>query len=215
MNLEWHGYLDPDDLKPDVVVAGHALADAAKVGDWPRTLELARTHRLGPNAWRPGGSSWFTPLHQAAHLGAPLDVVVELLRLGAWRRLPTADGRLPADLARDGGHQHLDGVLAPPREARPVAPDVEAALDRHLAEVVEGRIRPHLTARLRHPVTAVAAECPDQRLWYPVPGMYGGFSIARREHHLYVESWSRVAGGSGQAHVVTIAGAELVDSGFV
>ena len=46
--------------------------------------------------------------------------------------------------------------------------------------------------------------------------MYGGFSIAlMKESYLYVESWIRVVGDSGQAHVVTHEGVTLVDEGFV
>ena len=55
-----------------------------------------------------------------------------------------------------------------------------------------------------------------QRVWFGVPGMYGGFSITLMDGlYLYVVSWIRVVGDSGQAHVVTHAGATLVDEGFV
>jgi hypothetical protein len=45
--------------------------------------------------------------------------------------------------------------------------------------------------------------------------MYGGFSVRLMPGYLYVESWIRVAGGSGQAHVVTHEGVTMVDEGFV
>ena len=45
--------------------------------------------------------------------------------------------------------------------------------------------------------------------------MYGGFDITLQEDYLDVKSWSRVVGGSGQRHVITTAGAILVDEGFV
>ncbi len=44
--------------------------------------------------------------------------------------------------------------------------------------------------------------------------MYGGFNIQLREDHLYVESWCRVVGGSGQAHVVSRDGYTLVRAGL-
>ena len=52
----------------DVVSAGHRLADAAKVGDWKTVFELLDdpTERVDVNWWRPGGTAWFTVLHQAA-----------------------------------------------------------------------------------------------------------------------------------------------------
>ena len=52
-------------------------------------------------------------------------------------------------------------------------------------------------------------------MWFPVPGMYGGFDITLRQDFLDVKSWCRVVGGSGQVHLVTPAGAILVDEGFV
>jgi hypothetical protein len=49
--------------------------------------------------------------------------------------------------------------------------------------------------------------------------MYGGFVCrlerAGDEPALTSESWCRVAGGSGQRHVITVDGYELVESGFV
>jgi hypothetical protein len=56
-------------------------------------------------------------------------------------------------------------------------------------------------------------------MWFPVPGMYGGFSYrleaAGVEAKLVSESWSRVVGGSGQRHEVTSEGSRLVEEGFV
>jgi hypothetical protein len=45
--------------------------------------------------------------------------------------------------------------------------------------------------------------------------MYGGFDITLRQDSLDVKSWCRVVGGSGRVHLVTPAGAILVDEGFV
>lgn len=36
-----------------------------------------------------------------------------------------------------------------------------------------------------------------------------------QRNRLIVESWSRVVGGSGQAHVITESGSVLVEEGFV
>src|SRR5699024_12467911 len=54
-----------------------------------------------------------------------------------------------------------------------------------------------------------------QRLWVPCRGMYGGFTLSVHRGRLVVESWGRVAGGSGQAHVITESGCVLVEEGFV
>jgi hypothetical protein len=106
-----------------------------------------------------------------------------------------------------------------------MAPERLDALDEHLACVIDGRLNlpggiadsyvNPLRESLRYPPVAVLHECPGQRVWFAVPGMYGGFSIALLRGYLYVESWIRVVGGSGQAHVVTHEGAVLVEEGFV
>lgn len=54
---------------------------------------------------------------------------------------------------------------------------------------------------------------------FPVPGMYGGFyyylTIVNGEFLLDVDSWSRVVGGSGQNHEITVDECKLVSEGFV
>jgi hypothetical protein len=55
---------------------------------------------------------------------------------------------------------------------------------------------------------------PGQRLWFPVPDMYGGFEIIRVKDFLEVTSWCWNVGGSGQHHLITAAGAMLVAEGF-
>jgi hypothetical protein len=58
-----------------------------------------------------------------------------------------------------------------------------------------------------------------QPAWFPVPGMYGGFKYWLEESgediRLVVESWCRVAEGSGQRHEITIGRTVLVEEGFV
>lgn len=45
--------------------------------------------------------------------------------------------------------------------------------------------------------------------------MYGGLSTSIQRNRLVVKRWSRVVGGSGQAHVITESGCVLVEEGFV
>ena len=113
MSDDWPGVLDPDVLNEELVEHSHHLADAARAGRWDTLLDLVEEDGArGVNQWRIGGTSWFTPLHQAAWLGAPVDVVERLLRAGAWRSLRTAEGDRPIDLARTRGHLHLLEALA-------------------------------------------------------------------------------------------------------
>jgi hypothetical protein len=59
----------------------------------------------------------------------------------------------------------------------------------------------------------------ESAVWFPVPGMYGGFKYWLEEHDaqltLTCESWCRVASGSGQRHAITEEGVTLVDERFV
>jgi len=65
----------------------------------------------------------------------------------------------------------------------------------------------------------VSNEIFGKRMWYPVPGMYGGFEYVLSERSgkplLTTESWCRIVGGSGQRHEITIDGCVLVEEGFV
>ncbi|GAA1932935.1 hypothetical protein [Nocardioides hwasunensis] len=211
----WPGVVDPEVLKDTVVAASHRLADAAKVGAWDTVLhQLTSSHAVGANQWRIGGSSWFSPLHQAAWLGAPVGVVDRLVELGAWRSLRTADGARPVDLARDRGHAHLVDALAT-SEVTASLRRRHDAWDSHLDALVAERTDGLPPVAYRPVATEVAALEPLDSLWFPYPGMYGGFSLSLHRNRLVVESWCRVAGGSGQAHVITSGGCVLVEEGFV
>ncbi len=222
--MSWPGVLDPSLLKDEVVARNIRRADAAKAGRWEEVFEVLGLEWVRVNQWRLGGSSWYAPLHQAAWHGAPADVVERLLGLGAWRSLPTRDGRTAYDIARARGHLHLLELLEPVTTR--LGAERASALDRGLASVIEGRLRlpggiadsygKPLEECLRFPPVCVLPECPHPKVWFAVPGMYGGFAIElMKESYLYVESWIRVVGYSGQAHVITHEGVTLVDEGFV
>nr|WP_090341732.1 ankyrin repeat domain-containing protein [Mycolicibacterium malmesburyense] len=230
--LDWAGVLEPSMMSAAVVAARHRLADAAKTGDWSGVFELLdgggegfglKDRPLTPNMWRPGSSKWFTPLHQAAWHGAPTPVVQRLLERGALRSLRDAKGRTARDVAvENGARAELVALLAPP--ASPLDGRRIALLDQHLGEVIDARVREFRLDRgfpngdprraLRYPPVEVLHELPGRAVWFPIPGMYGGFLIALRQGYLESSSWCRVAGGSAQLHVITHEGAILVDEEF-
>ena len=232
----WHGVLDPSLLNDHAVAAGHRLADAAKAGHWSTVMRLLDKpgHPVTVNQWRPGGPAWFTPLHQAAWHGAPTEVAAELVNRGALRSLRDARGRnaheirLARDAAGDTANtvvaQHKSSVILRNSYLRPPPSPLERAriqaLDVQLTNVIDGRIRGtlfkgrDLRRVLRYPPVGILHELPGQHVWFPVPGMYGGFHITLRQGYLDVRSWCRIVGGSGQAHMVTHEGSVLVDEGF-
>lgn len=230
--LDWAGVLDPSMLPEAVVIARHRLADAARAGDWSAVLHLLdsggdqlgiKDIHLSPNQWRPGSPKWFTPLHQAAWHGAPLSVVSALIERGALRSLLDATGRTARDVAAERKHSGgLIALLEPSRS--PLDQQRVELFDRYLAEIIDGRVRefgldrdyPDRDPRkvLRYPPVGVLHETPGRSVWFPIPGMYGGFHITLRQGYLESLSWCRAAGGSAQAHVITSQGVVLTDEEF-
>jgi hypothetical protein len=76
-----------------------------------------------------------------------------------------------------------------------------------------------LTIELRLPELEPLLELDRPAMWFPVPGMYGGFSYELSAISggpvLISESWCRVVGGSGQRHLVSPHGSLLLEEGFV
>lgn len=65
----------------------------------------------------------------------------------------------------------------------------------------------------------LAEDHKETKEWFAIPGMYGGFAYwlegGGMTTTLVTESWSRVIGGSGQRHEITVKGIKLVEEGFV
>ncbi|MBN3773711.1 ankyrin repeat domain-containing protein [Burkholderia sp. Se-20378] len=220
MGITWDGVTGADVLDDAQVASRHALADAARDGDWATVLDLVEKQSRLVNATRLGGTSLYTPLHQAAYGGAPKEVVVALLQLGAWRMLRDAQGARPVDLAERRGHRPLVDLLTP--QPRRFVPDETLCdIQRHFHDMIRGRIARLRVDALRLPELEPLLELDAQaeRVWFAVPGMYGGFGYALRNDGaaavLVSESWSRVVGGSGQRHEITARGSTLVEEGFV
>ncbi len=219
MDIVWDGIIKAGILKDNIATARSALADAAIETNWSRVFELISEHRDFVNSCRPGDESLCAPLHIAALNGANVEVVQRLIELGAWRTLQNANGKRPVDIAKRQGHQHLREVLEPVLKHN-VPQGVLMKIQSHFHEVIRGRIDrilPDLGLRL--PELEPLLELNNPKMWFPVPGMYGGFSYRLEstgvEAKLISESWCRVAGGSGQRHEITSEGSRLVEEGFV
>lgn len=219
MGVLWDGITRAESLSPEFVTARQALADAARKYDWPKVLEQLAGSRELVNVTRPGGASGFAPLHQAAHGGAPVEVVRQLLELGAWRTLQNSRGERPIDVAVRMKQAHLQELLEPVCRRRvPVGVLLKIQANFHavIRERADALVREHA---LRLPELEPLLELDEPTTWFPVPGMYGGFKYtleaAGVNARLVSESWCRVVGGSGQRHVITSAGSVLEAEGFV
>jgi hypothetical protein len=215
----WDGVTKSSTLKPEHATLRLRLAEVARTYQWVAILEILREHPDLANVTRPDGKSLYMPLHQAAHGSAPVEVIEELVRLGAWRCTRNASGERAVDIARKQGHTHLVPILEPVF-LRQVDPYDLNLIQEYFHAVIRGRARALVDEhQLQLPQLEALLEMEQVKVWFAVPGMYGGFSFWLEEDgsqpRLVSESWSRVVGGSGQRHVVTKQGLQLVEEGFV
>ncbi|MFD8597846.1 ankyrin repeat domain-containing protein [Kitasatospora sp. NPDC059646] len=215
---EWDGVAERGQYKEAYQAQLDEVADAAYRGDWPALVAVVEKSPGLANTRRTGGRSGWAPLHQAAWHGAPPEVVRQLLRAGAWRTLRAADGERPVDVAVRLERHELVGLLEP-APLRPLADRSLRAMEEYLHALVRIRTADFgVKLALNLPQISVLTELPEGKVWFPVPGMYGGFSIALEDAEtsprLSVSSHCRVAGYSGQTHHITADGCALVESGW-
>lgn len=101
-----------------------------------------------------------------------------------------------------------------------ISPETLQKIEVNFHIVILGRVK-HLLEKqsLDLPQLEFPNAVKNERRWFRVPGMYGGFSywfeVDVGEVKLITESWSRVVSGSGQRHEVTVNGSKLIAEGFV
>ena len=102
------------------------------------------------------------------------------------------------DIARKSGHTHLLEVLTP-TPSLSFAPDKLAKVEAGVHQVIRERqgVAPLLErTAMRLPPLELLTETPGNALWFPVPGMYGGFHLqlgkVADEPICIVDSWVRV-----------------------
>ncbi len=195
------------------------LAADAKAYRWPEVLVTLGEHQELINSTRPDGFARYTPLHQAAHGGAPTLVIEQLLGMGAWRTIRNARGERPVDVAVRRGYSELMPLLTPVLQTD-VPIDVLNEIQRHFHAVIRGRAGELVDNQsLRLPELEPLLELAVPRIWFPIPGMYGGFSYwldkVSGNPVIVTNSWWRIVGGSGECHVVSPHGSLLVSKGFV
>jgi hypothetical protein len=190
------------------------LALAAQAYDWWTVFDLIRQHPHFVNSSRPDEPSWFAPLHRAADSGVVPEIANRLIAAGAWRALRTASGERPVDVARRRGHEHLLAALEPPCRLS-ISPDALETLQKQFHELIRQRMRQfEVTHELRLPELEVLVELERAELWFPIPGMYGGFHLRLESGdggpRLLASSWSRTVSGSEEHHEITEAGTRTV-----
>ena len=218
-DIIWDGITQSTTLNTEGNRVRQRLADAAKAYDWTTTLSILAENPELINSTRPDGQSGYAVLHQAAHGGASSVVIQQLINLGAWRTLRTAQGERAVDVAQRQGHPQLVDLLTP-RLKPEVSLTTIQAIQRHFHVVILTRAEKLIGEHaIRLPELEPLLELASVKVWFAVPGMYGGFayelSAVSGGPVLISESWSRVVGGSGQRHVVSPHGSLLLEEGFV
>lgn len=219
MSVNWDGNTRPEKMAPSYLEFRLAFADAAKSFDWIKVMLMLKTDPGLINLCRPGSKSLFAPLHQAAYCGASETVVSDLIDAGAWRMLQNSRGERAVDVAERKGHTLLLPLLEPVVRHRVPMGEL-LKVQTHFHAVIRGRVDELVQEhQLQLPELEPLLELDSAEMWFPVPGMYGGFSYLLEkfgvEATLVAESWCRVEGGSGQRHEITSKGSQLVAEGFV
>ncbi len=193
----WDGVTRLESLTEDAAAIRQQLADAAKSYNWDAVLALLARQGDLINCTRLGGRSLYTVLHQAAHGGAPR----------------------PVDIAQRREQVQLVPLLEPVLQ-RDIPSNVLQSIQQHFHAVIRERaeqlVREH---ELRLPELEPLLEMSEPKMWFSVPGMYGGFhywlDLIAGDAVLVAESWCRVVGGSGQRHLISRYGSLLIAEGFV
>jgi len=216
---EWNGSRNSESLSGWYLEENNAISDAAKAGEWDKLLRMLSEKPDQINHPRIQGKARYTPLHQAARNGASVEVTEQLIRLGASRMVRNSRRETPLETARRAKSEHLMEVLQP-APMHQVSEVHIAKLEAQLRKVVLGRTDDLVEQNnIEFPPLCLLLERESPMIWFPIPGMYGGFRIELRRAgespQLIVDSWSRVCGGSGERHLVMAHGYALIEAGFV
>ncbi|GGL93488.1 hypothetical protein GCM10010129_41690 [Streptomyces fumigatiscleroticus] len=210
ISMEWDGLTDRGRFNDWYLKERDRFADRARDADWDGLFEELDREPRWINLPRPGNSSGFAPLHQAAWHGAEFAVVSRLLAHGAWRTQRTRDGRRPVDIARERGHTHLLELLEPVVVRRLPAPP--ETLERHFHALLRERTG-SCFQEIEHllPPLAPLTEGPAVQIFFQVVGMMGGFTYRLAKDYVHVHGHSRMDGDDGDHYRVTPEGWSRID----
>jgi hypothetical protein len=100
-----------------------------------------------------------------------------MLQLGAWRTLRSAKGERSVDIASKEKYEHLIPLLEPVHKRHVPYRKLQKIQEQFHCLI---RTRMHYLGKieefgLRLPELEILLEIEEPKMWFPVPGMYGGF----------------------------------------
>lgn len=218
MDLEWCGIYKSEHFNKETREILINLEQSLKGQKWDDYFSVLEENPGFINIPFMDSPRWYSPFHYLIEENSPVEIIEQFINKGAWRTLKTMNGEKAIDIARRNRYEHLYSVLEP-RYVRTVNLDLLLRIQQNFHKVIIGRINilPEWKY-LRLPDLEVLLENENSQMWFSVPGMYGGFNFElafkSKTTKLISESWSRVAGGSGQRHEITSRGSKLVAEGF-
>jgi hypothetical protein len=217
--MDWCGIVKSGAFSKDEQNLRKEFERAIKEREWNNVFTILEKRRDLINAVFLDHSSWHSPIHQLALENSPVEIIEKFVNIGVWRTLKTLDGEKAIDIASRKGHHHLVYLLKPVyRHSANL--EVLSQIQKQFHQVIIERINVISEWQsFRLPELEVLLEIKEPNMWFPVPGMYGGFHyklvLKGETIKLISESWSRVVGGSGERHEITSEGWKLTEQGFV
>lgn len=219
MDAVWCGVVEAKSFSENEQNIRKELEQAVKTRKWDEMFAVLGKRPYLVNAAFLDDPKWNAPLHQLVEDNAPAEIVEKAAKLGAWLTLKDFNGNKAVDIANRKGNQHLVEDLNPVY-CHPLNPEMLSKIQEYFHQVIIGRINVIPEWRsFRLPDLEILLEIEEPNMWFPVPGMYGGFNyellIEGEVVKLVSSSWCRIVGGSGERHEITSEGIRLIEKGYV
>ena len=215
-SFRWDGVTQSSIYNPNYIRARVKMFDDIHKSDWDAVLAACRDYNALTQFTELDSDEQYTLLHYAALNTVSEAIVHELIELGAYRSLPSADGKLPVDLLPSDIPDNIRDLLQPiPHEK--ISYELLGKLEAQFHQLLRENLGDLLEKnQLRLPPLAPLLETEILQGNFVVSGFYGGvvFKLILDEDvpYLVCHSSSRVIGYSGRLYKITANEAVLLSS---
>lgn len=196
--MEWQGVTQKNVYSVDINNHLANITELSKRSNWQGLFDILKDESKYVNFFNPSEDLWYAPLHYAAEEGASDIIIRKLIEMGSWRTLRTAKGERAVDIVARKGHTNLVDILKPVLHYS-IATDRLAQMQKYFHKYIIRRTETLVKDyKLRLPDLEPLLEMRNSKIWFPVPGMMGGFSYWIEEKEdgfkLLCNNWSRMDG---------------------